>query len=1253
MAGRLPAELASAPSTPTMERPAPLPPITAYRYVFGHVVAAPGGPFSRGIQQRATTVSRGLPASLLAQCDLSDLLGQRSLPGLIHPERQQRGALLFRPAVADGRRWLLASCVRARSESGEGGLGRAYPQLTTYVFPEAIWAEHAPDLLWNAEHWLRTDPDLEADHLRYRAHGDWPAAGLGPRELPGRPPCAGAALPAPGAPVWRLAAALERADGILHCGAADGIDSTATFLRALACVAALLPRPWRIYLTAAAGFSATEGPFALQYLPAAPPMPPAEPGLLATMALEQRHGIAAGLGHDQWHAAWARATTYDADIGAAMAALAAVHAWRDAGGARVRLAGGIDALVSARSVKALRDWLDQRAPRPPAQPGLAHPDAGERWVAELTGRIEACRLPERQTGLARALLLLTGLIELPDAAAPPSAAQRHRAEYWTRAWLRLAARSPRPREVLRWSALLASPLVDQAAGGRIGSIAGFDELRLLTTTVGRAHAGAGADAALLQQALRALRPAFERRVDALRRHAAASLLRAPAAIVEVAAVDPALLECRGGAALGASNGLAATIAAIRYAAALLAQAAPAGATPATELADAARRVARHCLGHDLGDDGTLRNALAGMRSRYLEVFLDGYWRWALAPETELTAADLLARQRALAAPVADTAATPSAALATLPGTAFAAGQSDRPPPALWRDAVVLLLIDAVAGHGIAAPTRLLLQRAAPVCVASLDGQSDLARIAPGAAALLDRFLWALAIARPDPGERAAALMQILLGTDRLASAAPAGQLDVVAPAAPSGGLGDPTSIIHASLAERLERDLLQALANARPDSLSTHLAPTLASAVEQLVSGLKRRPAPVPVVRRVLTLTAELLEAALADPAAPPAEPLRSLLARVEDLVGRLPERPGAPGPHGIEIDGQIDRLASLLGRCVLAWTRHDPAQTEMHWPAGLRAAPIRRRLAATLGFPRCAYFAGLTAPSPAVARELTEPGQRVAADSASGREPPPWVRLGLDGQDRVAARRLLALGAIRNWRRLGTSAADGHGDLDRLLADPSAAEVIGTLDELTEDGTAAQQSLIDTETGFVLALFRTCGPHDGRTAAPPRVPAEVRRALLARGSGHDRSYALRLGRVIANGAHPLGGHLTALLDEPVARPSLVEWLLHGGPHRDGGPEMSAPEWAEGLLRVLFVLGLVTVSGSASAPARLAVPRERIEAALHPGNAAVIDDVARRLRRGTGWGEPGLDLPSAFRRGAMRAGLDRLPGWPTVFQPRG
>jgi len=62
--------------------------------------------------------------------------------------------------------------------------------------------------------------------------------------------------------------------------------------------------------------------------------------------------------------------------------------------------------------------------------------------------------------------------------------------------------------------------------------------------------------------------------------------------------------------------------------------------------------------------------------------------------------------------------------------------------------------------------------------------------------------------------------------------------------------------------------------------------------------------------------------------------------------TARLPERPGAPGPHGIEIDGQIDRLASLLGRCVLAWTRHDPAQTEMHWPAGLRAAPIRRRLA-------------------------------------------------------------------------------------------------------------------------------------------------------------------------------------------------------------------------------------------------------------------------------------------------------------------
>ena len=67
---------------------------------------------------------------------------------------------------------MVATCLRARPELGDSGLGRTHTQLVSFVFTELDWNRHAPRLLANAGRWLRAEPDLIEFHNR----GDYPTA---------------------------------------------------------------------------------------------------------------------------------------------------------------------------------------------------------------------------------------------------------------------------------------------------------------------------------------------------------------------------------------------------------------------------------------------------------------------------------------------------------------------------------------------------------------------------------------------------------------------------------------------------------------------------------------------------------------------------------------------------------------------------------------------------------------------------------------------------------------------------------------------------------------------------------------------------------------------------------------------------------------------------------------------------------------------------------------------------------------------
>jgi hypothetical protein len=292
--------------------------------------------------------------------------------------------------------------------------------------------------------------------------------------LPDAPPSDQGQLPPPGTMLWRLlwrlTAAIERPSENLLCGAADGIKTIENYLRTLSWVAALLPPPLRIYLTAAAGFAAEERPFALQFLPEAPAMPAAEPGLLEQFAGQVRRNEET-LDFRRWHGFWEPPVSGTGAIADAVAALARLDGWSTAEEARQQINSVFDRLSSEHSVTDLEGWLDGESPESPARPELHHPKTGKLWLIALTDRINRClaeQVPKRSAGqdaasgacvgLTRAVWRLTQLIDLDPV---PLERQRRQADYWAGAWRKLAQDAGKAsRTRLRWSALMASSLAD-------------------------------------------------------------------------------------------------------------------------------------------------------------------------------------------------------------------------------------------------------------------------------------------------------------------------------------------------------------------------------------------------------------------------------------------------------------------------------------------------------------------------------------------------------------------------------------------------------------------------------------------------------------------------------------------------------------------------------------------------------------------------------------------------------------------------
>ncbi|TVQ85348.1 MAG: hypothetical protein EA400_15780 [Chromatiaceae bacterium] len=1212
------------------------PAIEAFRFVHGKVCAIPGGPVAPGFEHRPTRISAGLPPALLPLCRPGQLLDNQSIQALVHPGRERDGAIWFWPAAADGQRYMLASCVRARPEAGEGGPGRTHTQLLTLVFPESVWNPAAPRLLAHATAWLRAEPDTQTDYARFAAGAPVPMERFDPAALP-PPRCEQDPLPPPRTLLWRLLTALEDANARLLIGAADRIDSPDTFLTALSCVAALLPVPLRIYLSAAAGFSRPLGPFALQYLPDAAPLTAAAPGLFEQVAAGWQAARAASpLSVLDWQGCWAEQVGSraegDADgagfgdelhrlLGDLAAAPGAAAIAPDR--LRQHFAGACDQAIAARSVPALVTWLQGALPDCPARPALHQRATGAHWLSALIEQIHAAGA-DPPGALGRALWRLATLIDLPGTA--PNAALQAQVDFWSRAWWQVAERGGRA--ALRWSALTASPLLDaapqladdrlvawpltkrradrarpQAAAPRLGELRDFAELRALVTTVARARAESPATAELVAPILAAA--AVKQRLRALRQHAPRLLIRWPASVLDLAAAQPGLLTPRADDApawVDAVQALVGTLLIATHLQQCTAAAAldrpPARASDRSpDLFAAAARVA--AASSSLAHDRAAIVARIGADPKgHLQALLGAYWQWALAPD------------------------------------------SDRDPEStVWRGGVIGLL------RGLP-PTRALrwLHRyAQPSYNAVIRGEADLTQAEHAATALFAACLDAIVPAAADPVAVAADLLVALPDLRALAPPAAAG-------------------IPSLALATACNRRLHAALVDPRaaPALLAERTVRVLTQRIGKSATGVGKNPiaAPVRVRVRIGNLAWVLLDRLLAAEVVP--------VAAVTDLFDWLDWLLAQGRSSEVQVLQAADRLGLSLAHCLLAWAGVDPSGCHLDERLTRHDRPIRRALARRLGFPRCAYFGGLTPPF--------ERDRALASILGVGRGA---VDRGLyqaleitmpTAETKRRVRCILGIGAARCWLRLWEGREPryqlaGRNQLARLFGDrpgpwfqapraggadaapPAAAtnEALAALAEVCGDGDAppSVRAQIDASVCFTISFFALLVPDRCQAQPRPyRMPTAVAAALLGNSHAHDSDFAIHLGRLIAGSAFALAQPLAALIADPRANLLIAERILlfdRGWGQFPGGHDA---ERHAALLRLLYLLALVRTEEVIDTR-RKCFPVDQLMRALQlaPAHPAARTAMAA-------WLERHQDLRAALRDAASRAGLNTMPGWP-------
>jgi hypothetical protein len=140
------------------------------------------------------------------------------------------------------------------------------------------------------------------------------------------------------------------------------------------------------------------------------------------------------------------------------------------------------------------------------------------------------------------------------------------------------------------------------------------------------------------------------------------------------------------------------------------------------------------------------------------------------------------------------------------------------------------------------------------------------------------------------------------------------------------------------------------------------LLPVFNAALARVIEALGRKTASLRLVKRILGIASDLIEhKAIALRTRMPREPVFELFCRLEPLAAPHAATLGQPTtlPDYAGYESQLDHLSQLLARCILIWFEADPQGFQPAWePKQLKDAPIRRRLASKLGYPRCAYFA-------------------------------------------------------------------------------------------------------------------------------------------------------------------------------------------------------------------------------------------------------------------------------------------------------
>ena len=1152
--------------------------IRAFRFVYGKVVETPGGPVEPGFEHRPTSISTGLPEDLIPSCRPEKLLANRSVQALVHPQRRVQGAQLFWPAVAEGRRWMLATCVRARPESGEGAISRTYTQLATYCFSESDWCRHAPRLIANAGQWLRAEPDTR---VVYESEGR-PETVLDEAGLPEVPPCEHNPLPKSGTLLWRLAAAIEGANTQFVCGPADGVQTEATFLRALACVAALLPEELRIYLTAGVGLAEPHEAFALQFLPEAPPLPKDPPGLLAQMAgeLVQRDPSATPTDLN-WF--WlANKEIRQPDDGHREAAHR-LRTWDTPAEARRALADLLDRIAAARSADDLRAWLDGRRPDCPSLPALHQRQTGASWISALTGHIRYCLTDKSKSGLDRAIVRLATLIPAD------ASVQEVLGQFWSEAWRRAAENGGEPieirqgptrvRPVLCWSTLVGSDAADDPSAG-IGRLRDFAELSAITLAVRLARERAPDQANAVAASLG--NRAFKARLDELRRRGDRVLAVHPETVIDLAQSMPALLAPRRGEDLVRTKAAGDVLEAIALAARLRLHSNGGDNQRGHLLLDSAEQVQAAMHRPGAGDQAQQQS-----KPDTLALLLRCFWRQTLAPKDERPDGDTLWPD----------------AVSTFVG--------------LWAqqkeggDALRCLF-------GSIPPTYHELRRdKADGGWVKRNDETD-----KKVQGLADACLTKATDHMGDPAQRAVFALRGLPDLTGLA-------VD------PNRPIGYPLSL---AWRQHIDRELKDP--NGDTDRLAGEFLPLfvqgLAGFLERITERepgaliYKENPRPMHL-KAVLEIEVMLLVRLAGTGAPPPRRPVLELIKKTQALINRV---------SGFQQDERlstlINQVAVALALCVTRWAESRPPEPRLDGRGSLLRAPIRLALAKRLGFPMAAYFGHLTTatyetPENKQLQALSEQGLRIPAAESLGLTPGADRSLGL----------VIAPGAANAWRGLFDSGPRGIGTIRRMMQAGASAEALDALALVLRRDPPGYDRLIDPDTRFVIGFFLALGSDESPFATMP-MSSDLEKALLSNGKLHDSCYAIALARAIATLSTWGAAHdLARLFTQRERNSRLAKRVMGLSEHGWAGfPALDDSARRRALLRLLFLLSIVVADWVQDQTWRLKVQDADLKATLQlaPANPEVKEAMDRFLERHT-------DLAEALRSSATPTRIP-LPGWP-------